>query len=89
MIDPRRIQEIFDSKDTKGALEWCNHHGNNECWGYIDGVLVIYDDQDPPLWLQGALRYRDEDGNTPGFNPPSETHDTLTYSNTYKRRTIK
>jgi hypothetical protein len=30
----------------------------------IDGVLVIYDLDDIPAWFAGALRVRDEDGNT-------------------------
>ena len=29
----------------------------------IDGVLVIYDFEDTPIWLQQVLDDRDEDGN--------------------------
>jgi len=31
---------------------------------WVDGVLVIYDLMDVPLWLATALDARDDDGNT-------------------------
>lgn len=31
---------------------------------WIDGALVVYDLDDPPVWLRPILELQDEDGNT-------------------------
>jgi hypothetical protein len=66
MIHESRLQQILASKDADAAAEACREHGNaSECWSIIDGVLVIYDETDPPAWLKPVLDAQDEDGNTP------------------------
>ena len=68
MLPQERLEQIFKGKKHKDALKSMEKHGHgSECWGIYDGVMVIYDEDDPPQWLKWALDAADEDGHTPGF----------------------
>jgi len=67
MIPEDRMQEIINSKDAEKARDWVRKHRYTESWTIVDGVMVIYDLNDPPSWLKPILAARDEDGNTPSF----------------------
>lgn len=36
--------------------------------GIYDGILVIYDEEDPPSWLAEVFRQADENGHTPAYS---------------------
>ena len=68
MLPQERLEEIIKSKKHKDALKSMEKHGHgSECWGIYDGVVVIYDEDDPPGWLAKVFEEADEDGNTPEF----------------------
>ena len=55
------LQDVIQYKVTLEAPE-----NNDRCISraIVDGVLVVYDLEDPPAWLEVVLDDRDEDGNT-------------------------
>jgi hypothetical protein len=65
VIPEDRLQEIILHKDAERALDWCTRHQYSEGWAIIDGAMVIYDIDNPPVWLRPILAMRDEDGNSP------------------------
>ena len=65
MIPSDRLQKLIESKDTREALKWCKKYHYSEGWAIIDGALIIYDLDRPPVWLAPVLEMLDEDGNTP------------------------
>lgn len=65
MIPSDRLQELIMSKESDRALEWCKKFNYNENWAIIDGALVIYNGDSPPVWLKPILEMRDDNGNTP------------------------
>ena len=66
MLPQERLEQIVKGKKHKDALKSMDKHGHtNECWGIYDGILVIYDEDDPPSWLAKVIEEADEDGNTP------------------------
>jgi hypothetical protein len=68
MVSEERLREILEGKNHKAALRAMDRDGNmSECWGIYDGVMVIYDEDDPPSWLAKVFVEADEDGHTPAF----------------------
>ncbi len=61
MLPDQRLQDLINGKDVEHAV-----HGPDivESWSIIDGVMVIYDLEDPPAWLVPVLAACDDDGNT-------------------------
>jgi hypothetical protein len=80
VIPEDRLQQIIKNKDAAEAQRWCNKHGYTESWSIIDGAMVIYDHDNPPLWLAPILALQDDDGNTAesglaGVTPMRKPHD--------------
>jgi hypothetical protein len=59
-----RLQQLIERKNASEALSWCEAHGYSEGWAIIDGAMVIYDIDNPPVWLAPILDLQDDDGNT-------------------------
>lgn len=49
MLSDDYIQHVMESKDAERALA----EGKVVGWASIDGAVVIYDLDDPPVWLPG------------------------------------
>ena len=61
-LSDERLQQTIALKDV--LIE---RHGVNptpEGWAIMDGAMVCYDLDDPPVWLRPILDLRDEDGDT-------------------------
>jgi hypothetical protein len=68
MLPQSRLEQIHKGKKHKDALKSMEKHGHkSECWGIYDGVMVIYDEDDPPSWLAKVFADADENGETPEF----------------------
>jgi hypothetical protein len=68
MISERRLGQIIKGKNHDATLRAMKRDGNkSECWGIYDGVLVIYDEADPPAWLATVMERADENGETPDY----------------------
>lgn len=68
MLPQARLEKILKGKNHSDALKSMAKHGHtNECWGIYDGVMVIYDEDDPPAWLAKVFEKADENGNTPDY----------------------
>lgn len=67
MLNQDWIQGLlsYDTETGEGpSLAAPEDNDKTICRAVIDGVLVIYDLDDPPAWLVPVLEARDEDGNT-------------------------
>ena len=68
MLPHSRLMQIIKSKSHKQAQKSMKKHGHqSECWGIYDGILVIYDEDDPPSWLAKVFDEADDNGETQEF----------------------
>lgn len=50
-IPEKCLQQILRDKDAVASASRVASHGYVEGWRIIDGAVVIYDCDDPPMWL--------------------------------------
>ena len=66
MVPDERLQALLAAKDVDAASASCAEHNYSEGWEIIDGALVIFDCDEPPVWLAPVIRAQNEDGDTGG-----------------------
>ena len=64
-LNPVWVQDLLAYKDTLAPPDFIPGSDSGAIGRtHIDGVLVVYDIEDPPAWLATIFQLQDEDGNT-------------------------
>jgi hypothetical protein len=70
MLSEKYLHEVIESKDLELAGAEADANQVVVAWAICDGVLVIYDHDNPPVWFNFP---RDENGNSIEFTTASLT----------------